>query len=300
VIYLRYPYPVFYYIWNFLTKDKKTKVITEHNTIIHEECKLLHLHTAYLMDLLFGNFLRGLSDGIVGVTEEITEYEVKRSGNPHKPHITIGNGIEVRSVTIRNPIDFAGEELDLLCVASVSRWHGLDRLLKGIYTYDGNTKVRLHIVGDSKEVEDLKKLATDYKLGDAVIFHGFLCGKPLDDMFNQCHIGVGSLGMHRKGLKMTSELKIREYTARGIPFLYGASDPDFPEDFPYLMKVPPDESAIDIKDVISFAKKVYVDPYHPMKMRGHAIENLDWSVKMKKLKNFCESLVNGDLDEKYV
>ena len=57
------------------------------------------------------------------------------------------------------------------------------------------------------------------------------------------------------------------------------------------MRVPPDESPIDIDPVIDFAQKICSDPDHPKKMRKYAEENLDWSIKMKKLKGFLESLI---------
>jgi hypothetical protein len=39
-------------------------------------------------------------------------------------------------------------------------------------------------------------------------------------------------------------------------------------------------------------KTVYEDFDHPQKMRAYASKNLDWSVKMKKLKSFLETLVD--------
>jgi hypothetical protein len=92
-------------------------------------------------------------------------------------------------------------------------------------------------------------------------------------------------------LKEASILKAREYCARGTPFIYGIADPDFPPDFPYILHVPADESPIDIEQVLAFAKEVCADPDHPQKMRRYAEEHLDWSVKMKKLKDFLEALV---------
>jgi hypothetical protein len=51
-------------------------------------------------------------------------------------------------------------------------------------------------------------LETGWRLGisDRVVFHGFTTGKALDALFDRCHIAVGSLGIHRKGLTQTSEL----------------------------------------------------------------------------------------------
>jgi len=192
---------------------------------------------------------------------------------------------------VRQAPHYNDNDLQLLCVASVSRWHGLDRLLRGLATYDGIPNVILHIAGDGPELPRLRKMASDLGIGNRVFFHGFTTGKALDALFDQCHIAVGSLGIHRKGLTQTSELKGREYCARGIPWIIACKDPDFPDDFPYILRVPADESSVNIENVVEFAKKVFADPDHPQKMRRYAEEHLDWSVKMKRLKEFLETLV---------
>lgn len=295
VIYLRYPYPLFYMLLSLLNKGKRCKIVNEHNTIENNEFKLVGSWFSWLflfVDLAVGNLLRRRADGIVGVTDEITSYELFRSGDFDKPHITIGNGIDVSKIRIRKPPDFTGEELCLLCVASVSRWHGLDRLLKGLALYRGKTRVHLCIAGNGKEILNLKALVRNLNLQPNVIFTGFMSGKALDDLFDKSHLAVGSLGLHRMDMKEGSILKAREYCARGIPFLNGCSDPDFSDDFTYLKKVPGDESPIDIDEIILFVEKVYSDPEHHLKMRAYAEKNLDWSIKMKRLKEFCERLVD--------
>lgn len=37
IIYLRYPYPLFYMLWPFSRQEKKCKIVNEHNTIEHKE-----------------------------------------------------------------------------------------------------------------------------------------------------------------------------------------------------------------------------------------------------------------------
>ena len=188
---------------------------------------------------------------------------------------------------------FVGEELHLLCVANVSRWHGLDRLLRGLGSYRGPTRITLHIAGNGSEVSSLKKIIDELGIKGQVIFHGFTTGKDLDDLFTTCHIAVGSLGLHRIGLTEASILKAREYCARGIPYIIACKDPDFPNDFSYIQKVPADESPVSIESIIDFAQRVSEDTGHPMKMREYAVGHLDWSVKMKILKAFLETLVDG-------
>ena len=297
ILYYRYSgaFPL-YYPNKYLRGFRTCRIVTEHQTKELDEFKLNNDALAYWSERLCGKLLRKQSDAIIGVTDEITQYEITRAGDLKKPHLTIGNGFAVQSVPLRQAPHY-NSDFHLLCVANVSRWHGLDRLIRGISTHNGMPKVILHIAGDGTELSYLQKLAGDLGISDRVVFHGFTTGKALDALFDQCHIAVGSLGIHRIGLKEASILKAREYCARGIPFIYGISDPDFPADFPYLLHLPADESPIDIDQVLAFAQEVCADPDHPQKMRRYAEEHLDWSVKMKKLKDFLEALVGEDGDD---
>lgn len=280
-----------------LRKPRECKVVFEFQSIENREAWSSGRYSFAVLESIFGKIRRRNIDGIVGVTDEITAYQLKKSGDTSIPHITIGNGFDVASAPVRRPPEYDGGDLHLLCVANVSRWHGLDRLLQGLTTYRGTPKVVLHIAGDGAELPHLQQLTDELGIGDRVVFHGFTTGKALDDLFDQCHVAVGSLGIHRIGLKEASILKAREYCARGIPFIYGISDPDFPADFPYILHLPADESPIDIKQVLAFAQEVCADPDHPQKMRRYAEEHLDWSVKMKKLKDFLEALVGENEGE---
>ena len=274
-----------------LKNSRKCKIVIEYQTIEPVERRLNGEYSGLIFDFFYGDDIRKFTDGIVGVTNEITHYQVTRSGDPKKPHITIGNGINVDSVTLRRHVPYSGADLHLLCVANISRWHGLDRLIQGLGNYHGPTRVTLHIAGDGSEVPYLKKIINQLGIAEQVIFHGLTTGKDLEDLFNTCHIAIGSLGMHRKGLTQTSELKAREYCARGIPYIISCADPDFPDDFPFIQRLFPDESPVAIEKIIGFAQKVYEDPEHPEKMRAYAVDHLDWAVKMKILKAFLETLI---------
>ena len=300
VLYYRYSgasssFPL-YYPYKYLRWFRMCRIVTEYQSKELDELKLINSNALfyYWSEFLFGKLLRKQSDAIVGVTDEITQYEVARAGDPEKPHLTIGNGFAVQSVPVRQAPYYNDDELHLLCVANVSRWHGLDRLLHGLATYRGTPNAILHIAGDGAELPHLQKLAGDLGINDRVVFHGYLTKEPLDAIFDHCHIAVGSLGIHRIGLKEASILKAREYCARGIPFIYGIPDADFPPNFPYILRLPADESPIDIDLVVAFAKRVCADPDHPQKMRRYAEGYLDWSVKMKKLKDFLEVLVGEE------
>jgi hypothetical protein len=204
--------------------------------------------------------------------------------------VTVGNGINVHSIPLKQFKEYSGDNLEIICVSNLSPWHGIDRLLKGLAEYTGTTRVRVQIVGNGNEMENLKKMVAAYGLEDTVVFHGVLEKKDLDAVFDQCHIAAGSLGIHRIGLSQISALKCREYCARGIPFFCSASDTDFLQEFPFRLEVPSDDNPINIGHLIDFTRNIYRDAGHPDIMREYAVKHLDWKVKAQQLKQFFESI----------
>jgi hypothetical protein len=123
-----------------------------------------------------------------------------------------------------------------------------------------------------------------YGLEQYVIFHGKLFGEELDKVFNQCVFAIGSLARHRSGITHIKTLKNREYACRGIPFVYSECDSDFDHQ-PYVLKVPADESPIDIQKVVDFIDSVSCKPED---IRS-SVEHLSWKNQMgivvEKVKN---------------
>ena len=73
-------------------------------------------------------------------------------------------------------------------------------------------------------------------------------------------------------------MKNREYAARGIPFVYSEMDEDF-DDRPYVLKVPADESEIDMEQLIAFAQ---TQTMLPAEIRS-SIAFLSWQEQMKRV-----------------
>jgi glycosyltransferase involved in cell wall biosynthesis len=290
ILYFRFPVPSFM-LSKILKKPRKCKIVIEYQSIEPLEWRSKGEWILILTDIFFGGAIRKYSDAIVGVTNEITQYERKRSGCKDKKYITIGNGFDVNSVNIRKPPKFTSEELLILGVADVNRWHGFDRVIAGIALYSGSLCIKLHIAGSGPDVPYLMKMVKDYKIDEKVIFHGFVSNAELDSLFDNCHIAVGSLGMHRIGLKEASILKAREYCSRGIPFILGYLDPDFPAEFVYAYNIPDDETPVSIEDIVHFTGQIFNDLGHSQRMRDYAMNYIDWSVKMKRLKEFLENLI---------
>ena len=105
-------------------------------------------------------------------------------------------------------------------------------------------------------------------------------------MFNQADVAVCSLGCHRKGIGLSSELKSREYIARGLPMISSTKIDILPDDYQYIQYVPEDDSSIDIESVINFynmLKRRESRQQQIKNIRTFAENNCDISVTMKPI-----------------
>ena len=213
-----------------------------------------------------------LADGFVLIGED--------AGGTYngKPAINISNGINLDVIPARNR-KTDPDTLHILALASMSYWHGYDRLIRSLAEYSGRWDVRIHMVGgnDGGSLPEWKALVQELKLEDKVIFHGQKSGAELDEMFNLCDIGVNSLGMYRKGFSVTSELKSREYAARGLPFVCSVEDPalQYAQE-PMWLRVTNDESIPNMEEIVSFALRMRGDEMAVEKLRIYAKEHLTW------------------------
>lgn len=160
--------------------------------------------------------------------------------------------------------------LHFTAVAEVHYWHGLDRLIDGLghyYSQPHDREIVFDIVGgvgpsemqDSLHAPGFEPLIRKWGLGQHVVFHGQLFGDALTEVFDETDLCIGSLGRHRSGITDIKTLKNREYAARGIPFIYSEHDSDFDAQ-PYVMRVPADDSPIDIGAVLRFLESQTMTP----------------------------------------
>ena len=195
--------------------------------------------------------------------------------------IRISNGIDFNSVRMKSTANDTSKELNLIGVAEIHEWHGFDRIVKGLaeyYSKPQNYIVRFHIVGyffNSEIEKEFKEFIVHHHMEDYAILHGKKHGSELDELFEQCDFGIGSLGRHRVGIQKIKTLKNREYAARGIPFIYSETDSDFDQK-PYVLKAPADESAIDIYSIIHFYQQL---SQTPIEIRD-SIKELSWENQM--------------------
>ena len=227
-----------------------------------------------VQDKLFRKRLAKQLDAIVTFTEENYIFGQRT--------IKISNGIDFNRVWMKKNSQHPNNEFHLIGVAEIHRWHGFDRVIKGLaeyYATPKEVKVYFHIVGyffSFVEEEEITNIIKDNHLESYVLLYGKKHGKELDNIFDQCDFGIGSLGRHRVGISDIKTLKNREYAARGIPFIYSENDTDF-DMKPYVLKVSADETAINIEKIIHFYQHLSISP---QEIRN-SIENLSWKNQMK-------------------
>ena len=205
-----------------------------------------------------------------------------RLGNGAKT-VMVGNGIDVAAVPPRSSAPpWPAPVLRLVAVATVSKWHGYDRVLRAMKAFADRRErpfdVQLVIAGEGPALAELRALSTALGLDDKVSFAGVVTGQPLRDLYAKSHLAVSSLGLHRIGLSSASVLKAREYCATGIPFIASGADHDFPALLDFRFAV----SATDEIDDIMAAFEEFdrrARRIDGAAMRQYAIDHLDWRHK---------------------
>lgn len=177
-------------------------------------------------------------------------------------------------------------EINMISVANETVYHGYDRLVKSLALYKrdrNNIPIKLHLVG---EISDrTKSLIASENVQDIVFLYGKKYGQELIDIYNKCNLGVGPLGQHRIGGKKDTGLKTKEYFAIGLPYFYAGEESTVPENYPYILQVPSDESILDFNKIIQFYLSYRRDNEVTQNMRDFAREYYSWD---KIIETFLE------------
>lgn len=190
----------------------------------------------------------------------------------------IPNGCSVGEYKLKA---LAGEsqEINLIVVATMLPHHGFERLLLGLGEYymsgTHERKIRLHMVGEGVENAYYQQICREKQIEDYVTFWGRKSGEELDRLFDISHIAVASLGMYKGGFKQASLLKVKEYLARGIPFIYACEEIDLDKELPYACKLKNDASVIEIEKIIAFYDNIKGKDFRS-EMREYVREKYSW------------------------
>lgn len=191
------------------------------------------------LENLLGSLTISRANAVIGVTQEIIDYELTRANQINKPAHIYPNGIVFEEFQLEDRRSH--ETPELLFVANFAPWHGLDILLKNITECQDN--FILHLVG--KIPDDLAPLTKDPRIK----LHGPLNQQEIIKLSAQCWIGLSSFALFRNKMKQACPLKVREYLLLGLP-VYGDYQDIFPAKNPYFRSGP-----AKINAIINFSKE---------------------------------------------
>lgn len=177
------------------------------------------------------------------------------------PTIQIMNGIDLSEIPPAVKVKEDDDTIHLLAVALMQPYHGYERLLYGLKQYydaGGSRKIVCHFVGDGPEKATYERIVSEENLDDYVIFYGRKGGKELDEIYNKCDLGMCSFGYYKVNASLSSQLKVREYLAKGIPIICGVDTDIFRViDREYYLQFSNDASYLQMEEIISFYDKIY-------------------------------------------
>lgn len=298
LFYIRFPGTIDYYLYELakLLKSKNIKCALELPTYpldgeIKEKVRILKQKKEFLkiVKIKCNYFLHNIFKRVISKTglKIVTYMPYDKIWNINT--IVIDNGIDIDSNGIISSSNENEQQFNITVVANMSKWHGIDRAIRGLKTYliknpQNPRNVKLVIVGKGEIEEELKQLVKKEKLEKYVIFKGVLQGEKLDEVYRKTTIALGSLALHRIGLEIGSTLKVKEYCAKGIPFVISYTEKELDDNFKYFLKVPASEEPIDISKCIEFYDSIKKYDYRN-EMHRFAEEKYDWKIQMKNILN---------------
>jgi glycosyltransferase involved in cell wall biosynthesis len=201
----------------------------------------------------------------------------------------IDNAVDCDDIIVKETFNY-NDKIILLGVANVSTWHGFDRVINGLHEYyRGDNccpEIIFNIVGDGVEIQHLRELTKELNLEHYINFLGMKDKEELDKLYNEAHIAVSSLGMHRIQMINGSTLKTKEYCARGIPFKLSYKEAKLLKEYEgsFYLTFDADESPINLRNVVDFYFSI-----EPSKIAGHmrsfAEKNFSWRNEMEMIVN---------------
>ena len=221
------------------------------------------------------------------VTTIVTFSDIKKLWGV--PVTGIANGYDFKELEEEKTLKAKEEDLHLLMVASVRSNHGADRVIKGLSTYMKKAPKRnvvFHIVGDGDAIPELKELVkTLGNVEKQVVFHGFMAGQALEDIYQVGDIGVSAIGFHRLGVYYASPLKSKEYFAKGLPVVGTTVEHDVlkSKSSEYYLAFPEDDTDIDIERVCSFYEGLQKQNCTNRQIAESAANDFAWKSIMKPI-----------------
>jgi len=293
IVYLRYP-DVDEYCLQFC---QEFPVVLEHQTIELKQYKITHPPewiTRNEVDL--GPRVRGACLGLVSVTREINAFQMAYA-IPTVPGHVMANGIDPEMLPV-SPRMTTDSMIHILVSAHFRPWHGYERLILGLQV--SPAPLVFHFVGEGPILSFYQDAVRKLGLDSHFRFYGHRDTTFTNGLAENCHLGMGSFGHHRMGMLEKCALKVREYCARGLPFVFAGEDTDFGPEFDFVLVVPADDSPILGKDLADFGNRTLSDPRIGQRMRTYLDTRVSWERKMAGLLVFFQEILSNTANKRSI
>lgn len=211
--------------------------------------------------------------GVIFVTQELSDSSEFEKFD--KPKVVVANGIELSKVDPLPPPRNDSPSLVFLG-SSGQRWHGVDKIA---WLAQQRPDWSFHMVGPS-----ISELGMEPSSN--LTMHGYLEHSACRDILARADVAIGTLALHRKGMNEACPLKVREYLAAGLPTIIGYNDTDFPDEVPFILRLPNIEKNIDVSRVEQF-----VGQWQNKRIDRKDISHLDISAKETSRLQFFRSVI---------
>lgn len=238
-----------------------------------------------------------------------------RVSPPMRKHmLAVENSVEAAFYTGYRNLGYpeGGKELRMLAIAYVQKWHGYDILLRSMRAYQGDWRLSFTLCGNpTEETHSLKILAQELGLENVSFVREEEMGDP-QAFFSGFHLGIGALGIGRKGRKKKAEedgeeegeeyldtsIKNKEYCAMGLPFIHGDRDISFDHHQPFHYQAGIRDGMLDLEAVIRWYSGLEKQGLR-RKMHRYAEDNLDFMVNIRKILDVCQGTdLSGRVEER--
>ncbi len=217
----------------------------------------------------------------------VTSCCLYQHGKPDDDWLLFENGIDIGNYTIHDAPALGGDDaaVRMLMIANMQSWHRSERILYAIRDYKGPHKLHLTVASpDSKEYEDMKKLAGDLGIGDLIEFNGFLPISKINEISGDIHLAVGQLSGSEYGVMETHAIKHKDYCGLGLPMFSTCTDTSFPKDYPYFYHIKDTDGPIDLDAIIRWYEAIRRDhPDYRREMYEHARDELQYDGYVKEI-----------------
>ena len=219
------------------------------------------------------NLVYSKCQGMVCVTKELADCQ--EYAGFKKSRAIIANGIDLKSA---RPMPPTGNSVPTLAFlgSSGQSWHGVDKVA---WLAQQRPDWSFHVVGPG--ISELGRMPASN-----LTMHGYLEHSRYRQILAQSDVAIGTLALHRKGMNEACPLKVREYLAAGIPTIIGYDDTDFPDEVPFILRLPNVEKNIDLRRVEQF-----VGQWQNERIDLEDIAHLDISAKEIARLQFLQSIL---------